>query len=49
MNPNWRVHTTGVFAVKRIVDAPLARARCNLAIPGALVGLGLQACAPALA
>lgn len=47
MNPNWRVHTgTGTFAVKRIVDVPLDRARRNLTTPGALTAAGLPVCAP---
>jgi Ser/Thr protein kinase RdoA (MazF antagonist) len=47
MNPNWRVDTqTGSFAVKRIVDVPLDKARRNLATPGALAAAGLPTCAP---
>src|SRR6266568_3118355 len=47
MNRNWCITTaSGTFALKQIVDVPIAVARRNLRIAGALAQVGLPACAP---
>ena len=45
MNRNWQLHTAGgVFAVKLLLDAPVATARRNLSVVRALAAAGVPAC-----
>lgn len=46
MNRNWRLEAErGVFAVKQIVDVPVAKARRSLGVLEVLAGRGLPVCA----
>lgn len=47
MNRNWRIDADrGAFALKQIVDVPLATARRNLRVLGLLAADGVPVCAP---
>jgi homoserine kinase type II len=47
MNRNWRVQTSrGTYALKQILDVPLATARRNLGVVSALAEDGVPACPP---
>ncbi|MDG4834874.1 phosphotransferase [Solwaraspora sp. WMMD1047] len=49
MNRNWRVTASGGdYALKQIIDVPLATARRNLRVVTALVGEGVPTCPPVL-
>ncbi|MFC4060220.1 phosphotransferase [Planomonospora corallina] len=49
MNRNWRIETArGVFALKEIVDVPVAKARRSLTALQALAAAGLPVCPPRL-